>query len=343
MTKIIDIETHFYTPEFVHFLENKHDYPRYVRDNPEQRHMLYTPEIRVTHGNALVDNLLDINEKRLKTMDEAGIDLQILSLSEPNVPWVRDADLAVHCAHESNNALFEATKKHPDRFQGFACLAPQAVNTAVRELERCVHKLGFVGWLTHSNYGLNRYLDDQTYWPILEAAEALNVPIYIHPIIPAIEQFYKYGFALAGPSLGFQFETALCLMRMILGGVFDRFPKLRIILGHLGETMPYLMERLDAAFVQEWFSEEDRPKLKRIPSQDLKENVYVTISGRYYEPALKYTLEAMGIDRILFASDYPYESMQNGVDFIKNCALTDDQRTKIYSGNAEKLFNLNEN
>ncbi|MCI5052599.1 MAG: amidohydrolase family protein [Simkaniaceae bacterium] len=337
MTKIIDFETHFYTKSLVDFLSSESGYPHYEKIDQHNKRMVYSPTVAVTHSQKFQNTLLEAAKDRINDMDKAGVDVQILSLSEPSVEWIQDADIAKDLTTDANDVLHQMIKNNPDRFDGFAAIAPQGVKSGIKELERCMTKLGFVGWLTHSNFGAERYLDNECYWPLLEAAEALEAPIYIHPMIPAIKSFGKYGFALAGPSLGFQYETALCFMRMILGGVFDRFPKLQIIMGHLGETMPYLMERLDFTFVKAWFNANDRPELKRLPSEVLKENVYVTTSGRFYDPAIHLTIDSMGSDRILFGSDYPYESMEESVEYIKNSKLPDENKEKIFYKNASAL------
>jgi hypothetical protein len=172
--------------------------------------------------------------------------------------------------------------------------------------------------------------------PELEAAEGLNVPIYIHPTVPTMRKFGAYGFALAGSALGFQFDTALCVMRMILAGVFDQFPNLQIIIGHLGETLPFLMERLDHMYRAPNLIPY-RPRIKRVPSYILQQNIYVTTSGRFYTPALDYTIKTLGEDRILFATYYPMESMEEGVEFIMESDLPLATKEKIFSGNARRL------
>ncbi len=337
---IIDFETHFYSPELLQVICNRTEYPYYVVDKTAQNHrMFYAPGVAANHSADFIELLLDIGANRIQLMDACGIDIQVLSLSEPSVEWMTDSAKATDLARNANDGLAAAMHQYPTRFKGFAALAPQDPQQAVKELQRCVNQLGFVGWLTHSNFGKDNYLDNKQYWPILEAAEALNVPIYLHPLIPAMEPFYKYGFSLAGPALGFQFETAMCLLRMILAGVFDEFPRLRIMLGHLGETLPFLMERLDFTFDKAWFSKEDRPQLLRKPSEVLCQNVYVTVSGRFCEATLRYTLEVMGPDHVLFATDHPYEMMHESVDFIKNANIPESHRLQIFNGNA-KLFNV---
>ena len=334
--KKIDFEAHFYSREFFEYLQQREGYPHYVLDREGMNPRIwYAPDVSVRHGELLVNRLLDLDSARIEMLDAAGIDLQILSLSEPGVELF-DAAAGTALARSTNDVLAEAISNYPDRFKGFAALAPQDPHAAVRELERAVKELGFVGWLTHSNFG-DTYLDHRKYWPILEGAEALDVPIYIHPSFPAIAQLHDYGFALAGAPFGFQFETAMCLMRMILNGVFDRFPKLKVILGHFGETLPFLIERIDFPFVRPWFDPEDRPDIQRKPSDVLRQNMFVTTSGRFFEPALRCTIDALGIDRVLFASDYPYESMSDSVDFIESTALSAEDRRKVYQENAAQM------
>lgn len=335
--KKIDFEAHFYSRSFYKLLRGRSDYPYYRGDARDGTPRIwYAPTASVNHGDILVNRLLDIGAERIEMMDAAGVDMQVVSLSEPSVELF-DPATGVSVARETNNALAEAIGRYPGRLLGFAALAPQDPAAGVRELQRCVRQLGFKGWLTHANFGKDAYLDDQRYWPLLEAAEALNVPIYIHPSFPAITELHTYGFALAGAPFGFQFETAMCLMRMILGGVFDRFPRLQVILGHLGEALPFFIERLDFPFVRPWFNPADRPDLQRKPSQVLRENMFVTISGRYYQPAFRCTADALGIDRILFATDYPYETMSDAVRFIEEIALAPEDRAKICYGNARQL------
>ena len=334
--KKIDFETHFYTQEFYQFLHHKEDVPHYTLDQRNNSPRIwYAPTVSVKQGDLLVSRLLNLNLARIEAMDSDGIDVQILSLSEPSVELF-DIEAGTSFAQRTNDVLAEAMTNFPGRFMGFAALAPQDPDEAVKELDRAVKQLGFVGWLTHSNFG-DTYLDHEMYLPILEQAESLDVPIYIHPSFPAITQLHDYGFALAGAPFGFQFETAMCLMRMILNGVFDRFPKLKIILGHFGEALPFLMERIDFVFVKPWYDPDERPKIERKPSEVLCENVFVTTSGRFYEPAFRCTVEALGIDRVLFGTDYPYETMSDGVEFIESIGLSPEDKQKIYHLNASEL------
>ena len=334
--KKIDFETHFVTKEFVKtMLENK-GYPRYVEDKKtNSRRLWYAPDVGEPIGDVVLNKLLDLGEERLKKMDAAGIDVQVLSLSSPGVEQF-DVEIGTPLAKKTNDQLSEVIKKYPGRFMGLAALAPKNPQAAADELERAVKSLGFKGWKTHSNYG-DTYLDEKKYWPILETAEKLDVPIFLHPAAPAIPQLRTYGFAMAGAAFGFGFDTALCMTRLVFGGVFDRFPKLKIILGHLGEGLPFLLQRIDFAYVRPWVGADARPALAKKPSEYLKENMFVGTSGNYLVPAFMCTYQAMGIDKILLATDYPYEDSNECIKFLEGLPITQEDRNKIYYQNASQM------
>lgn len=333
--KKIDFEAHFYTDEYLKTLSENSDYPRILElENEKRRRLWHVADVSQAYGDPLLNDLLNHGEGRLKRMDAAGVDIQLLSLSAPGLEQL-DPATGASLAKESNNYLAEVIKRYPDRFMGYAALAPKNPKKAADELERAVKDLGFIGWNTHSNYG-DSYLDDKRYLPILERAERLGVPIYLHPTVPAIPQLRTYGFALAGASFGFGLETAMCLMRLIYSGVFDKCPGLNIILGHLGEVLPFLFKRIDWAYVHP-FDPAARPNLLKKPSEYLKENVFVTTSGNYYEPAFMCTYKAMGIDRILLGTDYPYEDPEECMQFIEGLLLSQEDKNKIYSLNAGQL------
>jgi predicted TIM-barrel fold metal-dependent hydrolase len=335
MTRI-DFEAHFVTKDYVRALEENTGYPRYSADGQTGcRRLQYTGDVGEPLGDALLNRLLDTGSQRLESMDAAGIDVQVLSLTSPGVEWFEPA-VGTALARKCNDQLAEVIQRQPDRFLGFAALAPNDPEAAAAELERAVEALGFVGWKTHSNYA-GSYLDEQKYWPILERAAQLDVPIYLHPAVPAMPQLRTYGFALAGAPFGFGLETSMCMMRLVFSGVFDRYPELKIVLGHLGEGLPFLMQRIDFAYVRPWFDPDARPDLQKKPSDYLKENVFVTTSGNYLPAAFTCTVEALGIDRILLATDYPYEDSGECVQFLEGLPLTQDDRTRIYFGNAGQV------
>jgi predicted TIM-barrel fold metal-dependent hydrolase len=335
--KKIDFEAHFITEEWVaEMFENK-GYPRYVRDTKTNAcRIQWSADDVEPIGDILLKKLLDLGEGRLKTMDENGIDVQVLSLTIPGVELMSPATGAA-IAKKVNDALAAVIKKYPGRFEGFAALAPQDPQEAADELERAVTELHLKGWKTHSNYGEN-YLDEKRYWPILERAGKLGVPVYLHPSFPSIPQLKTpYGWALSGAPFGFGIEAAICMMRLVLSGAFDRFPGLTVILGHLGEALPFLLARMDYPYVIPWFDPNARPKLEKKPSDYFRNNVFVTTSGNYFKPAFVCTYEAMGAGRILLGTDYPYEDPKVCMDFLEGLPLPQEDREKIYYRNASLL------
>jgi predicted TIM-barrel fold metal-dependent hydrolase len=331
----IDFESHFFTPEQLAAMAENEGYPKLtLEEKTGKRRLWHTPDVGQPYGDPLFRDLSDTGDRRLAEMDACGVQLQILSVSAPSIDQL-EPETGAPLARIANDALAEVIRKYPGRFKGYAVLAPKAPEEAADELERAVTELGFVGWNTHSNYS-GAYLDEPRFLPILARAEKLRVPVYLHPTVPAIPQVRKYGFALAGAAFGFGMEVSLTFMRLIYSGLFDRHPGLQFILGHLGEGLPYIMKRMDWAYVRP-FDPGARPKISRKPSEYMKSNVYITTSGNYYRPAFVCALESMGIDRILLGTDYPYEDMQECIRFIEGLGLTEEGKNKIYRENASGL------
>jgi 5-carboxyvanillate decarboxylase len=299
---------------------------------------LSSPNPRIT---AVISRMTDLGELRLRDMDDAGIAKQILSLTAPGVQ-VFDAAEAVALARLSNDFMAHAIRRHPDRFAGLAAIAPQDPAAAARELERGVKTLGLKGAIVNS-HTRGEYLDDSKFWPIFEAAEALGVPIYIHPNSPSsalIQPFLERG--LDGAIFGFAVETGLHILRIIVSGVFDRFPKLKLVSGHLGEGLPYWLFRID--FMHDRMVTANRyasvPKLQRKPSDYIRDNLYVTTSGMAWEPPILYAQSVLGIDRVMYAMDYPYQFVPEEVAVTDNLPIDDADKKKLYQTNAEKVFAL---
>ncbi len=322
--RTITLEEHFATPAFF-------DGPaRFVKERAEKIGDRYT---------YVLDRLCDVGDLRIAEMDAAGVDMQVLSLSAPGVEQMEAAE-AIPMASATNDYLAEAIARHPTRFAGFAAIPTSAPKDAVAELERRVGQ-GFKGAVING-HNRGRYLDDKFYWPILECAEALNVPIYLHPTPPpkpVIDASYG-GFSpmvtdmLAGGAWGWHIETAVHMIRIVLGGVFDRFPKLQFIIGHMGEGLPFFFRRLDILPVA-------TTKLRRPISDYLKTNVHYTFSGMNYAPTfLNMLLELGGVDRIMFSADYPYQSMQWASDFLRQIPASPADIERIAHGNAERLLKL---
>ena len=291
-------------------------------------------------GARIYEQLQDIGDTRIANMDAASIDMQVLSLNSPGVEQA-DAAEQIAIARESNDFLAEAMKKYPQRFAGFASLPIAAPEQAAEELERRVRQQGFKGTLING-HTRGRYLDDKFFWPILERAEALNVPIYLHPTVPpqAVVDASFGGFsppvtaAFAAAGWGWHIETAVHLIRMILGGVFDRYPKLQIVIGHLGEGIPFMLPRLNKNFPMEL------TKLDRPLGAYLRENVHYTFGGFNFPATFLDLLLEVGVGRIMFSVDYPYGSMTEARAFLEQLPVTAADKERIAHGNAEQLFGL---
>ncbi|HEY7337009.1 MAG TPA: amidohydrolase family protein [Bryobacteraceae bacterium] len=285
--------------------------------------------------------LQDLGELRLRDMDDTGIAKQIISLTAPGVQ-VFEAPEAVALARLANDQLAEAIRKHPDRFAGLAAIAPQDPSAAAQELERGVRTLGLKGAIVNS-HTRGEYLDDPKFWTIFEAAESLGVPIYLHPTAPPpamIGPFLERG--LDGAIFGFGVETGLHALRIIVSGALDRFPKLRIVIGHLGEALPYWLFRID--FMHARMVAANRyasvKKLEKKPSDYLRENFYVTTSGMAWAPPILYAQSVLGVDRVLYAMDYPYQFVPEEVKVTDDLPIPDSDKCKLYQTNAEKVFGL---
>jgi predicted TIM-barrel fold metal-dependent hydrolase len=336
--KKIDFETHFATQGWVDALYSNPGNPKFAHDPvSKNRRLYYFPEGGEPFGDVLLDKLLNMGEPRVKAMDEAGVDIAVVSLTAPGVERF-EVGQAVALAQDANNILAEAIDKYPDRYRGYVALPVQDVDAAVKELERGVKELGMIGWKTHCNYG-DTYLDDKRYWPLLAKAEELDAAIYLHPTVPKIAELRTYGIALSGPPFGFGVETAMVMLRLILSGALDAFPKLKIDVGHYGEFLPFLMHRIDWAYTRPHVISDigATPTLKRKPSDYLKTNMWVSTSGNYLPAAFKCTREALGMDRILLGTDHPYHSMAECQGFLDGLGLSEEEELLLYETNPAAL------
>ena len=337
--KYIDLECHFFTQDYIKYLRNRKEPPRETEEQ-DGLTMWYTETLNSPRGFEMENRLLDLGEKRLKEMDELGITVQALSLSPPGVQCF-SAEEGTLWARKVNDALAKVVREHPDRYVGLASIAPQSPEAAADELERAVSELGFRG-VNIESHCRNEYLDQKKFWPIFERAEKLDVPIYLHPEIPAssILKGYAddYGFELAGPPHGYAAEVALHAMRLIYSGLFDKYPRLNFILGHMGEGLPFWLTRMDAYWIKPWKG--TKPRIAKKPSDYVKANFTVTISGMFFFPALLCALMGMGADRVAFAVDYPYEKTEQAVRFIQEAPISDSDKEKICYSNAARLLKL---
>jgi predicted TIM-barrel fold metal-dependent hydrolase len=285
-------------------------------------------------------NLTEIGERRIADMDKAGIDMQVLSHTVPS-PEVVDAQRAVPLAQRVNDELAQAIARHPTRLAGFATLPVADPFASANELERTVKQLRFRGAMING-MPQGRFLDDPRYTPILERAEALGVPLYLHPAPPpeSVEKTYFSGLEpglariLSIAGWGWHAEQGLHTIRLISTGVFDRFPNLQIIIGHMGEMIPFFLARIDAAVTP--FAK----GLKRSVAEYFHNNVHITTSGIFTAPPFYLALQVVGADRILFSVDYPYSSNDQGRSFLEKLSLSPGDFEKITHLNAERLLRL---
>ena len=278
----------------------------------------------------------EFSELRIAAMDKAGIDISVLSLISPGVQVERDAAKAVSEACRVNDLLAAEIAKHPTRYKGFAHLPMQDPKAAASELERCVRQLGFKGALIngHSN---GVYLEDARYVAFWEIVEALDVPIYLHPVHMAVRPPVFEGYpGLAASIWGWTAETGGHALRLILSGLFDRCPSLKIVLGHMGETLPFVLWRIDSRF------KVYRPKvpLKLLPSDYVRRNFFATTAGACQNEALVCAVQAMGADRVLFSVDYPMEDSAEAAHFIETAPIGEREREMICWRNATQLLRL---
>ena len=290
----------------------------------------------------LVHQLTDI-DSRIEEMDRFGVDMHLIGIAGPGVQAF-DAKLGTDLAVIANDTLAAAIARHPTRFAGLAAVAPQDPAAAAREMDRAINKLGLGGVIINS-HTQGEFLDDPKFWPIFEAAVALDVPIYLHPNFPAesmAEPYSHYG--MMGALWGFGADTSLHVVRMIMGGVFDAFPTLKIVLGHLGEAVPYWLGRLDNRYHNILRRGGLEPlgmkKLERLPSEYFRTNFWMTTSGMMTNPPLQFCLDMFGPEKVLFAIDYPYEQTAEAVPFIKAAPLDGEAMRLVTHANAEKLFGI---
>jgi predicted TIM-barrel fold metal-dependent hydrolase len=282
-----------------------------------------------------LDSLGDL---RLKEMDEAGIDFQVLSHGAPATQRL-DAETAVKMSREVNDRLHKTVLARPDRFAAFGVLPTADPQAAADELERIVTKLGFKGAMVH---GMTNgvFFDDRRFWPIYERARALDVPLYIHPAIPhpaVIDVYYK-DYVKEFPTIltagwGFTVETATQAIRIVLSGVLDAHPGVKLILGHMGEGLPFSLWRIDQALSRKG----NRSNSFR---EVFREHFWITTSGNFSTPALLCSMMEMGVDRIMFSVDWPYVENGPGVEWLKNVPLSTEDKDKIMYRNAERLLKL---
>jgi gamma-resorcylate decarboxylase len=287
--------------------------------------------------------VMDIQDRRLREMDGNGIELMLLSLNAPAVQAISDTARAAEIARRANDYLADQVRKRPDRFQGLAALAMQDPDIAARELERCVRELGFRGALVNgfSQIGdATVYYDLPQYRPFWATVERLGVPFYLHPRnpLPRDARIYEGHGWLMGPIWAFGHETAVHALRLMGSGLFDAHPGLQIILGHLGENLPYAMWRVDNS--NAWIPNRHSYLAKKRLREYFSANFHITTSGNFHTPSLLNAMLEMGSDRIMFSTDWPFENVDHAAIWFDACPISENDRIKIGRTNARRLFKL---
>ena len=287
--------------------------------------------------------IVDFDRIRLPEMDRNGIDYAIISLTSPGIQGETDADIAVDRARAANDALATSISAHPDRLGGFAAIPLQNVEAAVTELDRCVTELGFHGALINSYTSCDgpggvAYLDEPHFAPFWDEVQRLGVPIYLHPrqMIAGERTAIRDRPELTGPVWEFTVDASATALRLITSGLFDRYPSVNVILGHLGETLPFNAWRIDNRLLKA----ADRPALTRTVTDYLRNNFYFTTSGHFCTASLRTTLDVVGVDRVMFSTDYPYDDMGQAAQWFDTADIDEDVRTRVGSGNARRVFSI---
>jgi 2,3-dihydroxybenzoate decarboxylase len=281
--------------------------------------------------------LTDFTELRLPDMDAHGVDVQVLSLTSPGIQMQPDPAVAAADARLANDFLAGVVGEHPGRFQGLAAVPLQDPLEAARELRRAVRELGLCGALVN-DHTLGHFLDEPRFDPFWDAAEELDVPLYLHPNPVTTESWAVLdGYpGLEHATWSWAARTGGHAMRLIFGGVFDRHPNAKLILGHMGEFLPFQLWRIDARYAD---LELERP-LDRLPSEYFGRNITITTSGMFSHAALQGAIQAIGVDNVMFAIDYPFESSAKAVEFIETAPLAPADRERVAHGNAERILRL---
>jgi len=344
--KVIDMEHHCFTPEFIGYLKNRTEYPRYqegygiwYREGaslPIELPYVYS-HLECTNGKTMTQMLTDVDKLRIADMDYAGVTIASVSTGSGIEDLSRED--AVKFAKMTNDAIAAAVKQHPGRFVGTICLPTPYVEESVAELERAVKELGLKYWHTHSNYG-GHYIYEEQFEPIFAKCAELGVAFYLHPTNPSCDYLTDSGITFASAGFGFAVDVMKDAIRLIMGGIFDRYPNLTMILGHMGEFFPFCLNRMDNRFgVGRDTGVDPMIKCEKTFSEYFKnKNIMMTTSGIFDTEDVLLAIKEIGIDNIMLGTDYPYEDFRASVDFIKNLPISNEDKDKILYKNAEKYI-----
>ena len=332
---VVDLEMHFETQLLLDCLKKNEGYPKF----DSEKGLGYWEDSWVPNAKTGIhEQLLDLGDSRVALMDKSGIDFAQLALASPGSGFF-DVETQKAIATDANNTAKAAMDRYPDRFGAYMTLAQLDVEWSLKEIDRAL-EMGLWGWHTQSNFGPNGYLDDPRYWPILKRCEELGMPIYIRPAVTPAKELRAFGICLAASSFGFGVDAQFCFLRLIHRGVFDEFRRLKIMLGHFGECLPFTLDRINVAYRRGYGmpAPEIGTTYSHEPSFYVKQNLWTTSCGNYQPEAMFCTRDAMGLDRVMLASDYPYDKMWLGPNMmLENVDLPEHQRRMFVFENAQKL------
>ncbi len=328
--KKIDLENHFYDACVREALIERTTPPYF---SEEENTLYWTETINMPPG-FVYPLLLEVADKRKEEMEANGVTTAVLS-SSPG-PEQLEIKKSIEVCQKSNETIYEVTKKYPGLYLGSAVLPVNDTEAACKELEKCVKEYGFVAWQAHSNFG-DTAPDEERYWPIFQKAAELGIYVYLHPQVPDDRRTRNCGFMVAAPMLGFTQDTMTTVTKLMLSGMLDEIPDTKLVLGHLGEAIPFLLARMDNGVQVELnpFVRAQHPL-----RYYFEHNIMVTTSGNMSPEAFECTKSVLGIDRICFASDYPYANMAKVKEFHDELSLTQKEREKLFYQNAEEMLGI---
>ena len=329
MASRIDFEAHYYFPELMDYFATRTEYPIY---DPDTKAFHRSDDFTLKHPYRLT-HLQESLDERIEIMDAHDVKMQVLSVSS-GIDFLTPEE-SVYWCRKANDYIYEGMQKYPGRFQGFAALPVADIEASIQELDRCMSKLGFIGWLVDSNFG-DSHIDDDKYFPILEKLAEYGGALYIHPTQPIDERMKGLGPQLAAAPFGFGIDVSIDLMRMICKGVFDKLPDLKVMIGHLGEVFPYTLKRMNEK-IRGYHSIAPAVN-KELPEYYFKHNIWVTTSGDFCPHALRCCVDVLGLDHVLFGTDYPYEYPEETDAFFDEVCMSKRDLDQIFYGNAEKYF-----
>lgn len=328
--KRIDFEYHFYIPEALEVMARAKEKGIYPWYDPVEKRMHWSEHISEPQAKLLPGLLCDFDD-RVAYMDECGIDAAVLS-SAPGVDELGSDSIPL--CRSINDNIYEHMKRYPGRFYGSAILPMHDVDAACTELKRCVNELGFVAWHTHSVF-LNQGLDEDKFIPLFKLAADLGIYVYVHPRCSFNKRMLGFDFNLPGSGFGFTVDTQITIVRMMLKGIFDQIPDLKVMLGHLAEGFPFYLERMQSRLN---LHPVEAIKMEKSVKYYFEHNILASTSGNMSKEAFLLTKNIMGIDRMFIGSDVPFESGSEMLRFLDDIPLTVEEREKLYYKNAEKLL-----